>query len=159
MNRVFPTLVLCCAALGGCNADVPDEPATDRVVLTETIGTSQVPIDTTPQKSTLSEAGKAVRLVKAPSLRPATRDEIEDYNGTFRTEGSRDRLLARIRSASDEQARRQLVAVFERVTRNLSPETRGRANTKLAAALQGAVVLRPTVDLQRAQAAESGVGQ
>lgn len=168
MDRRFLTLILSCAALGGCNADSPEELESQRAMLPETPGTSRVhemvgnslvPVDTTPQESTLLKSGERSRLVKAPALRRATRDEIEDYNGTFRTEGSRDRLLGRIKSAPNEHARWELVDVFGCVTRNLSPETRSKANAKLAAVLQAVNGVQPPSTLPAVQAKESVVGR
>jgi hypothetical protein len=114
--------------LCSCGVQVPEREAAGQV--------SQAIQSAGEASAVLQNQAEAPRhTVKAPPFRPATRDEIEDLNGTFRTEGSRDRLLRRIEFARERDTRQHLLGVFRQVTAKLPPQERGIATAKLAGVL------------------------
>ncbi len=130
--------ILCLGAVvAACTNAAPEEPLLGTTRQSIKSDEARVPTDLSPQATA---PAKKIRRVTAPAFRPATRDEIEALNGTYRTEGSWDRLLRFIEAAEDEETKERLVARLQFVTRKLPAEMRSRARAKADVAAQKAGV-------------------
>jgi hypothetical protein len=92
------------------------------------------PVDLIGDLGAVPAAVAATAKRKAPPLRRATIDEIEDLNGTFRTPGSRDRILRRI-AVLPPTERGALAAVLRAAIEQLPPQEQAEAKAKLATSL------------------------
>lgn len=141
--------IAACTLISACSSDLT--PSNDGVGKTDNIDQAEatkqndaelqskgVAAPAMPEQAepTLIENGAPEFSVEAPPLRKATRDEIEELNGTYRTEGSRERLLRRIQAGVDTPVRTQLISLYRRVSGKLSAEERAAAEALLDATLQ-----------------------
>jgi hypothetical protein len=122
-------LVLGCLAMlgGGVLACTPEASEGNQLAV---VNAGVKPVDI----SSSGARGRVLFARKAPPLRRATEDEIEELNGTFRTPGSRDRILRRIESA-DAAHRDQLIGLYNRAIDNLASNERDQAKAKLDQAI------------------------
>ena len=120
-----------CVCASACATETPPELSDRENAATAALAAGLAkPVDNA--RPLLVEQGRPSVSVKAPPLRKATQDEVEELNETFRTEGSRDRVLRRIELASGEN-RERLVKYYNSVaTKNLAPAENERAKAKLA---------------------------
>ncbi|HET7545327.1 MAG TPA: hypothetical protein VFK05_35920 [Polyangiaceae bacterium] len=126
-----------CAALAmcACFAEPSREESSREISRLEAPLTAAADAKPIEAQSELRTTGKPPFTVKAPPLRKATVDEVEELNETFRTEGSRDRVLRRIEGAQGEN-RQRLIAYYNSVAiRALAPADQAQARAKLSAAL------------------------
>jgi hypothetical protein len=114
--------------LGACGT--PPQETEDHTEIHQqqlTVGASRMPIDNAP----IIRVGRPKFSKPAPEFRRATPDEVEVLEGTYRTEASREDLLAAIKNG-DAELRDERVAKFKQVVGPLPEGQRQRALSRLA---------------------------
>jgi hypothetical protein len=129
---VWGFLALAGAGIGACTPEAEKEAAEPATSATTVVQAQKTAAGLKPVDLSSGVAGAKVKYAKkAPPLRKATQDEVEELNGTYRTEGSRDRLLRRIEVARPEH-RDDLVGLYNTVAAKLPEADRNAAQAKLA---------------------------
>jgi hypothetical protein len=142
-----------CMLLAACSQEAPVEPAISHNQAVEYVGNTPLPADEKPAAANddpsnirpvivngsegAEQSEAPAHVQKAPALRHATPDEIEELNGTFRTPGSRERLLQRIQTVSEQQTKEQLAAPLRKALATLGAEERAELTARLAEVLKG----------------------
>ncbi|HKY37344.1 MAG TPA: hypothetical protein VJN18_15485 [Polyangiaceae bacterium] len=127
-------MALCaCAALGACNAYESD---VDEQVGTATQAIKKKEWNMPEQAEGRAKQGKpkAQAGFKKPALRKATRDEVEELNGTYRTSGSREKVLGRIaraQAAGDSDAAAGMADILDKAIDKMPAGEQAQARQEL----------------------------